>query len=227
MRKSFISLIVGMMSLTLLFSGCQRTNTAWEDTKSIGRYLHRQGKLLWSKDVDSKMLASSDEFQGPQDGDFIPLKDEDLKMQYTDYSVPQPKQLPLTANNQFPNIEQFKKPSLELAAIFQTLHFNTDQSTLKNKDDASVIAKIAGYLKSNPKVALFVEGHCDERASESYNLALGTRRSNAIRSLLIKNGVNQNQIHAVSFGKEMPLSKGHNATAWADNRRVEFKLYEN
>ncbi len=227
MQKSFIPLVIGMMSLILLFSGCQRTNAAWEDTKSIGRYLHRQGKLLWSKDVDSKMLASSDEFQGPQDGDFIPLKDEDLKMQYTDYSAPQPKQLPLTTNNQLPNMDQFKKPSPELATIFQTLHFNTDQSDLRNNGDASIIANISRYLKANSKVILFVEGHCDERASESYNLALGTRRSNSIRNLLIKTGVNHNQVHTVSYGKEMPLSKEHNAASWAKNRRVEFKIYIN
>ena len=81
-------------------------------------------------------------------------------------------------------------------------------------------------MKKNPNVYIFVSGHCDERASEAYNLALGTRRANTLRSLLVKKGVNPNHIYTISFGKEMPVDLGHTAEAWSKNRRVEFKIFQ-
>jgi peptidoglycan-associated lipoprotein len=86
--------------------------------------------------------------------------------------------------------------------------------------------EIASYMKKNPNVYLLVTGHCDERASAGYNLALGMRRSNYIRSLLVKNGVDLNRIYTVSRGKEEPVSMGHSPEDWKQNRRAEFKIYE-
>lgn len=80
-------------------------------------------------------------------------------------------------------------------------------------------------MKERPNMYLFVMGHCDQRASESYNLALGTRRSQAIKKLLIQRGVPASHIYTISFGKEMPLDARATKEAYAKNRRVEFKIY--
>ncbi|MBI3236675.1 MAG: OmpA family protein, partial [Chlamydiales bacterium] len=85
---------------------------------------------------------------------------------------------------------------------------------------------MASYLKAHPNVYLFVTGHCDERGPEAYNLALGTRRANYVRGYLVKNGVDANRIHTVSYGKEKPCDLRHNAEGWSKNRRAEFKIYE-
>ena len=81
-------------------------------------------------------------------------------------------------------------------------------------------------MKDNPDLYVFAAGHCDERADEQYNLALGTRRAHFVRNLLIKKGVHANRIYTISFGKEMPVDLGHNEIAWKKNRRVEFKIFD-
>ncbi len=211
----------------LLLSSCQNNaTTVWEDTKTMGRYLHRKGQLLWKDDVDSRMIESADEFTGPQEEEYVPLKDADLKTQFADLSVPQPKAVPGAIGSPVPGIDQFVKPAAHLADLFQNLHFNTDEHTLRSRGDYTTIEKIAAHMKKNSDLYVFVAGHCDERASEAYNLALGTRRANSIRNLLVKRGVNPNHIYTISFGKEMPADLGHTAESWAKNRRVEFKIFD-
>lgn len=219
--------LLPVTTAAILATSCQKnTSTVWEETKTMGRYLHRKGQLLWKQDVDSKMVESADEFNGPQEEEYIPFKDEDLKRQFADMKIPQPKEIPGAIGSSVPSIDQFIQPTSHLANLFKNLYFNTDEHVLRSKDDYKDIAEIANYLKKHDKTYIFVAGHCDERASEAYNLALGTRRANTIRNLLVKKGVSPNQIYTISFGKEMPAELGHTAEAWAKNRRVEFKIYE-
>lgn len=215
------------LTAAVLLTSCQsNTNAVWEDTKTMGRYIHRKGQLLWKRDVDSRMIESEDEFIGPQEEEYVPLKDEDLKTQFADHSIPQPKEVPGAIGSSIPSIEQFVKPASHLANLFQNLYFNTDEHTLRTKEYYKNIANIAEHMKKNSNLCIFVSGHCDERASEAYNLALGTRRANSIRNLLVKRGVNPNHIYTISFGKEMPTDIGHNTEAWSHNRRVEFMIFE-
>lgn len=215
------------IAIFFLTAGCQTTsNTVWEDTKTMGRYLHRKGQLLWREDVDSRMCESVDDFTGPQEDDYIALKEEDLKVQFADVAIPQPKEVPGDINSSIPSIDQFIQPTAFLVDLFKTIHFNTDEHVLRAKEGYQVVAKIAEYMKKHPNIYIFVAGHCDERGSEAYNLALGSRRSNTVRQLLVKQGVHPNRIYTISFGKEMPKTLGHTPEDWAENRRVEFKIYE-
>jgi len=227
MKKPSLSLISSFLAVCILLSGCQNSSGAvWEDTKTMGRYLQRKGKLLWRKDVDSRMVETADDFTGPSDEEFIPLKDEDLKTQFAHVSIPQPAQTPGAKGSPVPSIDHFSSPTGELASMFKNVYFNTDEHVVKRRDDMEGIDRIAAYMKKNPNLYIFVSGHCDERASEAYNLALGTRRANMIRSMLVKKGVNPNHIYTISFGKEMPLDKGHAAESWSKNRRAEFKIFK-
>ena len=225
MKHQYVLLTALCLSFTL--TSCHRnTSTVWEDTKSMGRYLHRKGQLLWKQDVDSKLVGSADEFLGPQEEEYIPLNEEDIKRQFADMSIPQPKEVPGAAGSPVPSIEEFSRPTAHLATLFETLYFNTDEHVLRSKEYYTNLANIADYMRRHQDLYIFVAGHCDERASEAYNLALGTRRANTIRTHLIKQGVNPNNIYTISFGKEMPADLGHTQESWAKNRRVEFKIYE-
>lgn len=216
-----------LIGLAFLMSGCQSSsNTVWEDTKTMGRYIHRKGQLLWKQDVDSRMIESADEFTGPQEEEYVPLRDEDLRTQFADQSIPQPKDIPGAIGSPIPSLDQFVKPTAHLASLFKNIHFNTDEHIIRSKESYKMLVNIAKHMKENTNLYIFVAGHCDERASEAYNLALGTRRANAVRNVLVKNGVNPNHIHTISFGKEMPEDLGHTPEAWAKNRRAEFKIYE-
>jgi peptidoglycan-associated lipoprotein len=77
-------------------------------------------------------------------------------------------------------------------------------------------------MKAYPEAAVVIEGHCDERGTVEYNLALGDKRAKAAKDYLVSLGVEAGQIFTISYGKERPVDSGHNEDAWAKNRRAEF-----
>jgi len=98
------------------------------------------------------------------------------------------------------------------------VHFGFDQYSLSAEARAA-LDKQAAWFKSNPSVTATVEGHCDERGTRDYNLALGERRANAVKDYLAASGVNPARIKTISYGKERPVANGSNEDAWAQNRR--------
>ncbi|PIS03275.1 MAG: hypothetical protein COT85_00930 [Chlamydiae bacterium CG10_big_fil_rev_8_21_14_0_10_42_34] len=213
-------------AVLLIGSSCSRDSQTWEDVKTAGRHMQRGVDSMMGKDYESRMLASDSDFVGPYNDDFIPLRDADLKNQFasSDAAMPQPKGAP----GQFgvPNLDNFYAPPVALQSLFNAVHFETDQHVVRNKNEISALLNLASYLKKNPNVYLVVEGHCDERASASYNMALGMRRANYIRSFLVKNGADLNRIYTVSRGKEQPIALGHSDESWKLNRRSQFRIYE-
>jgi peptidoglycan-associated lipoprotein len=111
----------------------------------------------------------------------------------------------------------------EKPSQFDDVRFDFDKSEVK-EDGRKTCQAVAGYLKKNPKAKLQVEGHCDERGTAEYNLALGERRATAVMSYLVSLGVPKAALSTVSFGKEKPLDPGHDEGAWAKNRRAHFVL---
>lgn len=211
--------ILCLFLLTTL-SGCTRSSEMLTSLKSKWQEL----KQIWGDDTEG-MLASEG-FYGPVEDEFIPLNEEDLEMQFAERAIPQPKEVPGTPGSSIPSLNQFKHAFAHLADIFQNVYFNTDDYVLRKPEYTNVIDRISAYMRKNPNTYVSVAGHCDERGSEAYNLALGTRRANYIRSLLVRRGINPNHVHSVSYGKEHPADLGHNQAAWSRNRRVEFKIWE-
>jgi peptidoglycan-associated lipoprotein len=105
--------------------------------------------------------------------------------------------------------------------VARIIYFDFDSYTVK-PDYQSVIDGHARFLKANPNRHISIEGHTDERGGREYNLALGQKRSEAVRKSLVLLGVNDNQIEAVSFGKEKPAAQGSGEDVWAQNRRAEI-----
>ncbi|MBI3898295.1 MAG: peptidoglycan-associated lipoprotein Pal [Gammaproteobacteria bacterium] len=101
------------------------------------------------------------------------------------------------------------------------VHFPFDSSTL-DEEARKIIEAHGRYLVANPNVKVQLEGHCDERGTREYNLALGERRAQSVEKLLRVLGVTGNRVNVVSFGEEKPLNADHDEQAWAFNRRVEF-----
>jgi peptidoglycan-associated lipoprotein len=90
--------------------------------------------------------------------------------------------------------------------------------------DAEILKENAALLHKYPKVKIQIEGHCDERGTNEYNLALGERRANSTRNYLISLGISPDRISTISYGEERPLDPGHNEEAWAKNRRAHFVI---
>ncbi len=210
----------------LAAAGCARNSSqTWEDLKTAGRYMHRGVDAMFGKEYESRLLTSDEEFVGPYDDEFIPLRDADLKgASLGDAAFPQPKGIP--GQKGVPSLSEFYSAPDSLRAYFKPVHFDTDEHVLRDKRDLEMLNQTAAYMKKNPSLYLVIEGHCDERASASYNLALGMRRANYVRSFLVKQGVDLNRIYTVSRGKEQPLALGHSLEDWKQNRRSEFKIYE-
>jgi len=102
-----------------------------------------------------------------------------------------------------------------------TAYFDWKSSTL-TPDAQSALDQDVAILRSNPDVAVRIEGHCDERGSTQYNMALGQRRAEAARQWVTSKGIDGSRLSVVSYGKERPVDPGHDDAAWAKNRRVEF-----
>lgn len=211
------------ISLLLLATSCIRSSgETWENFKTAGRYMQKGVNSLWGKDYESRMLTFNEEFVGPYDDEFIPLKDSDLS--YSDKPMPQPKVIP--GKNGTPFLSEFYSPSETLASLFTPVHFKTDDHVVKQQEEIEALSRISSYLKKHSNISLIIEGNCDERASASYNMALGMRRANYVRSFLVKQGIDLNRIYTVSRGKENPIALGHSPEDWKTNRRCEFKIYE-
>lgn len=103
----------------------------------------------------------------------------------------------------------------------KSIHFEFDKYRLTD-EAKELLAENARVLKNNSKVRITIEGHCDERGTVEYNLALGERRAQAARNYLMELGVPENRISIISYGKERPMEYGQNEGAWAKNRRDEF-----
>ncbi|RKF21683.1 peptidoglycan-associated lipoprotein Pal [Altericroceibacterium spongiae] len=99
------------------------------------------------------------------------------------------------------------------------IYFDTDKYDIDGEDMAA-LRKQAQYLMQYPNISATVEGHCDERGTRDYNLALGERRANAAKNYLVSLGVPASRLSTISYGKERPVAMGSNPEAWAKNRRA-------
>lgn len=107
--------------------------------------------------------------------------------------------------------------------LLQDAFYAFDESTL-SPDAQSALTASANWLKKNTQYNLLIEGHCDERGTEQYNLALGDRRANSAKEYIVALGVDAARLRTVSYGEERPFDTGHDEAAWAKNRRAHLVI---
>lgn len=246
MSRARIVSIFQILTVLVFFTSCCRSrDDVWDDTKTAGRHMSRGLRSLGGKHGDSRQICNRDQFYPPceefcyddwQETAFEPLPDQSSYQEYSmsesmdrpGNAAPQSTIEPGDPRGPVPGINAFSDPKANpsLSRIFKNVTFAYNSSLIKGQDNLDTIKVVADYMKSHPNIYIFVEGHCDERGAEAYNLALGVRRSNIVRNLLIQEGVNPQNIFTVSYGKERPLDTGNNEASWAKNRRAEFKIYQ-
>lgn len=111
----------------------------------------------------------------------------------------------------------------EKTGMLLTVYFDFDRFTIRD-DMQSVFEKNAEWLKKNSNVKIQIEGHCDERGTNEYNIALGERRAQSIREYLVNYGINPSRLSTISYGEEKPVAPGHDEDSWTKNRRGEFVI---
>lgn len=199
----------------VLLTSCNRSHDeVWEDTTSASRHVTRGLMVLGGKQGDSREVWSREDFlcQQEEDLEFIPLNQEST-FAVNDMPAPPPPKDKLPANQN------------ESAKSLERVHFPLDSVKITS-DNLEKLKNVVAYMKKNPSTYIFLEGHCDERGPEAYNLALGSRRSNTVKSHLLKEGIKADHVFTVSYGKGQPLAVGHNEDAWEKNRRVEFRVFQ-
>ncbi len=105
-----------------------------------------------------------------------------------------------------------------VATVGDRVFFDYDKSVVK-PEGRTLLNRQAAWLKQYGSVAITIEGHCDERGTREYNLALGERRANAVKDYLVAQGISASRIKTISYGKERPVALGSNEAAWSQNRR--------
>lgn len=118
--------------------------------------------------------------------------------------------------------DDIKAVSLDrVSSYLKPAFFDYDKADLRG-DARDVLASNAAWLKSHSTVAVTIEGHCDERGTAQYNLALGDRRANSAKEYLVSLGIDAGRVKTVSYGKERPFATQHDEDAWSKNRRAHF-----
>jgi len=151
----------------------------------------------------------------------VPVTTTETKVTNPPDFVQQP-QPSVSVENLPSNIDELNRVA-EQRGYLQDAFYAFDESTL-SADAQTALTTSANWLKKNSQYSLLVEGHCDERGTEQYNLALGDRRANAAKEYMVALGVDAGRIRTVSYGEERPFDPGHDEAAWAKNRRAHLVI---
>lgn len=199
----------------------------WEDGKTASRYVSRGVRSLFGHHTDPSQWSFDDEWEGSRE--IALLDDHEVYgggSAEFGAAIPLSQESPGDPGSPLPGIEGFRMPSGALAELFQAIRFETDQYSVQGRENLQSLKQLADYLAQHRNVYVFVEGHADERGSAAYNLSLGSKRANSVRTFLVQNGVHPDQLFTISYGKERPAALGHDELAWQQNRRSQFKIYE-
>lgn len=117
--------------------------------------------------------------------------------------------------------EERLREAAEKAFLAENIHFESNSSILSEKAQRILKSK-ADYLRNNSDVKITVEGHCDERGTETYNNGLGKRRAESVKKSLVDQGISTDRLVTASYGERKPIALGHDEASWAKNRRVQM-----
>lgn len=228
--------------MTLGTTSCVRDQCeVWDDTQTASRHLGRGMRALGGKHGDSRQVQVYDDFYQNDDPysssyseqpyyeqQFVPLQDDYGNDIVSMDNSRVPYESPGDPGSSIPGIESFRDPVNDstLSSYFRNIEFEYNSSLVKGEQNLAIVRSAANYLNSHPHTYIFVEGHCDERGPAAFNYALGSRRANAVRNLLIQDGVNPDNVFTISYGKDRPIVSANEESAWSLNRRAQFKVYE-
>jgi len=121
-----------------------------------------------------------------------------------------------------PAVEPEVEPLPEMV-VLNTVYFDYDRSDVRS-DQRGALADNASTAEAHPEINVTIEGYCDERGTNEYNMALGQRRADSVKRYLVNYGIDPSKLNTVSYGEERPADPGSDETAWRRNRRAEFAI---
>lgn len=204
-RKS-LSLIILILCFGLIISGCAKKAVVKEEPSV------QKAQESAAEREKAKLEAEQKEREEAKEREAARIKEEEARKEL--------------AKKEFDKSLVAKKtPGIEgevfESSLLKDIHFDFDKYDIR-PEDTEILKESAALLMKSPMVKIQIEGHCDERGTAEYNLALGERRANSGKRYLISLGISESRISTISYGKERPLDPGHNEEAWAKNRRDHF-----
>jgi peptidoglycan-associated lipoprotein len=195
MGKKSLSLLVLILCLGLIMAGCPKKTVMKEEPSA-------------TKSEEARKLEAEQAAKQAKERELAKMKEEEAKR---------------AQEKEFEKSLVAKKtPGIEgevfESSLLKDIHFDFDKYDIR-PGDAEILKGNAALLTRYPKMKIQIEGHCDERGTVEYNLALGERRANSTKKYLITLGIAGDRVSAISYGKERPLDPGHNEEAWGKNRR--------
>jgi len=195
MFKKSLSILILFLCLGLIMAGCPK-KTVVKEEPSV-----KKGEEAAEREKAAKLEAE----KAAKERELAKMKEEEARKEFEKGLVAK------------------KEPGIEgevfESKLLKDIHFDFDKYDIR-PGDTEILKENAALLMKYPKVKIQIEGHCDERGTVEYNLALGERRANSTKKYLISLGVKADRISTISYGKERPLDPGHNEEAWAKNRRA-------
>ena len=208
MVKRSVNIVVIILCLGLVLAGCPKKTVVVRRDQPSGQKSEEASKL-----EAERAEREAKEAKEAKERELARIREEEAK---------QP-----TGGELEKSLVAKKERGIE-GEVFETkllkdIHFDFDRYDIRRGDE-EILKENAALLKKYPKTKIQIEGHCDERGTVEYNLALGERRANNTKKYLVSLGIAPNRISTISYGKEKPLDPGRNEEAWAKNRRAHTVL---
>ena len=209
MAKKSFSIFIFIICLGLFLTGCPKKTVVVSREQPSVRKSEEAGRL--EAERAAKEAKEAREAQEAKERELARIKEEEAKK-----PIGGELEKSLVAKK-----ERGIEGEVFESKLLRDIHFDFDKCDIRREDE-EILKENAAFLKKNPKMNIQIEGHCDERGTIEYNLALGERRANNTKRYLVSLGINSSRISTISYGKERPLDPGHNEEAWAKNRRAHI-----
>jgi peptidoglycan-associated lipoprotein len=210
-KKSF-SIFVLVLCLGLLLAGCPKKTVRVDRDRSSAPKADEARRLEAEQAArEAKEAKEAKEAQEAKERELARIKEEEAKLAQKgelEKSLVAKKDLGIEG-------EVFE------SKLLKDIRFDYDKYDIRREDEG-ILKENAAFLKKNPKMKIQIEGHCDERGTAEYNLALGERRANSTKRYLVSLGITSDRISTISYGEERPLDPRNNEEAWAKNRRAHI-----
>ncbi len=128
-----------------------------------------------------------------------------------------------TAEPAEPPAEEPAPAVIDTAIVDERIYFRYNSAVL-TEQAPPILTSMVEYLRTNPGLSVTVQGHCDERGTEAYNMKLGAQRAESVKQYLVAQGIPAHRLATISYGKSRPAALGHDEASWAKNRRAEFQV---
>lgn len=214
-KKLLVVLTMSAVLLSLPLGGCARKTIKVDKAEETARVADTVNAQPSAKAATGGETTATAKVE--------PIVGNEGAGSYESLETPPPGQggMPGESSSAAPEVVTGSRTSVGLLPVF----FDFDKSTIR-PDQVARIETNAQFLKGNPETKLRIEGNCDSRGTNEYNLALGERRAMGAMKYLVNLGINGSQLSTLSYGEEKPLNPENDETAWAENRRDDFVIVQ-